>query len=196
MLLDVLDSALPPFLESGSAKMPSFFSARDIRIENTCKYFENLRQHHSIAKAQASYLAKLKDELQENEAIVLLDFAENHSFVAQDVVQSFHWNNAQATLHHFVVYCKSTGELKHLNLCVISDCMKHDTLAVHAFINKVMPYIKEKLPFVTKLHYFSDGCGGQYKNYKNLFNICLHFKDFGIEAVWHFFCHITWQKPM
>ena len=42
-----------------------------------------------------------------------------------------------------------------------------------------MPYIKEQLPFVTKLHYFSDGCGGQY-------NVCLHFKDFGIEAVWHF----------
>ena len=106
-----------------------------------------------MSKAQASYLSKLKDELKDNEAIVLLDFA----FVAQDVVQSFHWNNSQAKLHPFVVYYKSKGELKHLNLCVISDCLKHDTLEVHVFINKGMPYIKEQLPFVTKLHYFSDG---------------------------------------
>ena len=106
--------------------------------------------------------------------------------VVQDVVQSFHWNNSQATLHPFVVHYKPKGELKHLNLCVISDYLKHDNLAVHAFINKGMPYINEQLPFVTKLHYFSDGCGGQYKNYNNMYNVCLHFKDFGIEAVWHF----------
>ena len=140
-----------------------------------------------MSKAQANYLSKLKDELKDNEAIALLDFAETYSFVAQDVVQSLHWNNSQATLHPFVVYYKSKDQLKHLNLCVISDCLKHDSLAVHAFIHKGMPYIKEQPPFVTKLHYFSDGCGGQYKNYKNLYNVCLHFKDFGIEAVWHFF---------
>ena len=89
---------------------------------------------------------------------------QNYSFVAQDVVQSFHWNNSQATPHPFVVYYKSKGQLKHLNLCMISD-LKHDTFAVHTFINNGMPYIKEQLPFVTKLHYFSDGCGGQNKNY-------------------------------
>ena len=92
------------------------------------------------------------DELKDIQTIILLDFAENYSFVAKDVVQSFHWNNSQATLHPFVVYYKSKVELKHLNLCLISDCLKHDTLAVQAFINKGMPYIKEQLPFVTKLH--------------------------------------------
>ena len=121
-------------------------------IEKTFKSFDNLRQHLYISKAQASYLSKLKDELKDNEAIALLDFAENSSFEAQDVVQSFHWNNSQATLHPFVVYYKSKGELKHLNLCVISDCLKHDSLAVHAYINKGIPYIKEQRPFVTKLH--------------------------------------------
>ena len=56
-----------------------------------------------MSKAQASYLSKLKDELKDNEAMVLLDFA----VVVQDVVQSFHWNNSQATLHLFVVYYES-----------------------------------------------------------------------------------------
>ena len=56
-----------------------------------------------MSKAKASYLSKLKDELKDIEAIVLLDFAENYSFVAQDVVQSFHWHNSQATMHPFVL---------------------------------------------------------------------------------------------
>ena len=38
-----------------------------------------------MSKVQASYLSKLKDELKDNEVIVLIDFAENYSFVAQDV---------------------------------------------------------------------------------------------------------------
>ncbi len=100
-------------------------------IEKTSKSIDNLRH----LKGTSQHLSKLKDELKDNEAIVLLDFSENYAFVAQDVVQSFHWNNSQATLHPFVVYYKSKGELKHLNLCVISDCLKHDTLAVHTFIN-------------------------------------------------------------
>ena len=86
--------------------------------QKACKSCDNLRQHHYMSKPQASHLSKLKDELKDNEAVVLLDFAENYSFVAQDVVQSLHWNNSQATLHPFVVNYKSKDELKHLNLCV------------------------------------------------------------------------------
>ena len=32
------------------------------------------------------------------------DFAENFTFVMQDEVQSYHWNNAQATIHPLVCY--------------------------------------------------------------------------------------------
>ena len=55
--------------------------------------------------------------------MIVLDFAENYSFVVQDEVQGFHWNNTQATLHPFVIYYKSAGELQCSSLCVISDCL-------------------------------------------------------------------------
>ena len=73
-------------------------------IQVACDAFDNLRQHHFVAKAQASYLSKLKDDISHDEAVVLLDFAENYSFLIQDAVQGHHWDNAQATLHPFVVY--------------------------------------------------------------------------------------------
>ena len=63
-------------------------------IQTACSSFDSLRQHHFIAKAQSSYLSQLKEDLMEDQAIVMLDFAENYSFVIQDEVQGFHWNNA------------------------------------------------------------------------------------------------------
>ena len=47
--------------------------------------------------------------------------------------------------------------------------------------------LKNQLPELHKIHYFSDGCGGQYKNCKNFTKLCLHKKDYNISAVWNFF---------
>ena len=38
-----------------------------------------------------------------------------------------------------------------------------------------------------KVHYFSDGCAGQYKNGKDFINLCHHKDDFNLECVWNFF---------
>ena len=64
---------------------------------------EKLTSHSYISHAQTSYYKKRKD-VDDQSAIVLLDFAENYSFVVQDEVQAFHWNNIQATLHLIVIY--------------------------------------------------------------------------------------------
>ena len=80
---------------------------------------------HFIAKAQANHLKVAKENLSENELIILLDFAENYSFVVQDAVQRFYWENSQTTLHPSVAYFRSSnGDLKHTSICVISDCLK------------------------------------------------------------------------
>jgi hypothetical protein len=159
-------------------------------INLLCDQLDNLTTHHYIAKAQAAYLSSCKETLHEhdNTMLVLLDFAENYSFIIQDSIQGFYWDNKQATLHPFAVYYSKDGMLcKPLSLCVISDCMQHDTVSVYAFINVVVKYLKEMLPHVKHVKYFSDGCGGQYKNYKNFRNLCLHSQDFGLSAEWHFF---------
>ena len=117
-------------------------------IQTACNSFESLRQHHFIAKAQSSYLSTLKEDLEGDQAVIMLDFAENYSFVVQDEVQGFHWNNAQATLHSAgELQCSSFGELRCSSLCVVSDCLIHDTTTVHAFVTTVISYIRVELPF-------------------------------------------------
>ena len=56
-------------------------------------------------------------------------------------------------------------------------------------------YLNELLPQVKKLFYISDGCGGQYKNYKNFMNLCLHKYNFGLNAEWIFFATSHGKSP-
>ena len=53
------------------------------------KKLDDLTSHSFISKEQSSYLKHLKEKLTPNECVVLLDFAENYSFMVQDEVQSF-----------------------------------------------------------------------------------------------------------
>jgi hypothetical protein len=156
-------------------------------IQNLAKQIFSLTTHHYITKSQSQYLKQLKQTLETDEAIVIGDFSENYTFIAQDASQSFHWTNSQVTLHPFIAYYKTDdGKLHHYSYCFISDCLEHTTFAVYTFQQLLIKKIKNKMN-IGKIYYFSDGCGGQYKNYKNFINICHHEKDFGIKCEWNFF---------
>lgn len=147
-----------------------------------------LTRHHYVSKKQSEYFKNLKTNLKENEIIILLDFSENYSFVIQDEVQGFHWENSQCTVHPFVVYHKDIeGTLIPTSYCFLSPDTKHSTAMVYTFLSILLPEIKTKFPHVTKVHYFSDGCAGQYKNRFNFLNVYYHKEDFGLDCEWHFF---------
>ena len=156
-------------------------------IEEVTAHFDTLRVHHFIAKSKSNFLKDLKEKLKENELIILLDFAENYSFIVQNGVQGYHWNNSQVKLHPIVVYYKKSGILCSKSYCLISDCLNHDTNVVHKFMSVVLNDIRAKRPNATKCIYFSDGAFSQYKNCKNFINLRHHNSDHGLEAEWNFF---------
>jgi hypothetical protein len=98
------------------------------------------------------FLKELKCNLQSGEFVVLCDFAENYSFVLQDGVQGFYWNNAQATTHPFVIYFKKSDTLntEHENLVLIPDCLKHDSILVYTFRRHLMKFIENKFELPLK----------------------------------------------
>ena len=71
-----------------------------------CRQVKFLCEHHFVKNSQEAYLEHHKLTLIEDHALILLDFAENYSFIIQGAVQGYHWNNSQATLHLFVLYRK------------------------------------------------------------------------------------------
>ena len=64
--------------------------------EEVTSNFDTLRAHYFIAKSPGNFLEDLKEKLKENELTILLDFAENYSFIVQDAVQGYQRPNALA----------------------------------------------------------------------------------------------------
>ncbi|GBN03596.1 hypothetical protein AVEN_201855-1 [Araneus ventricosus] len=158
-------------------------------LDHLFQSLPKLLSHSFIATQQSSYLRHSKENLLQNQCIVLCNFAENYTFILQDAAQGFHWNNAQATIHPFVIYYvdEETKKKAHPSL-VISDCVVHDTVAVHLFQYLMIDFLKQNLSYKPeKLNYFSDGAASQYKNKSNFLNLCNHEKDFGIKAERNFF---------
>ena len=126
-----------------------------------------------------------------------MTFAENYSFVIQDAVQGFHWNN-QATIHRLVIYCSGNNavryELNFLNFVVISESPTHNSVSVHCFLKRLLTFLGSKLT-VMKVYYFSDGAASQYKNKNYFVNLAFHCRDFNIEAKWHFFTTAHGKGP-
>jgi len=162
---------------------------RDSYIEKLTQIIDDLTRHSFVAKTQSAYMNVLNERLiSETEILMQGDFVDNFSFVVQDEIQSLHWENSQATLHPFVAYYRhNDGTLENLNIMIISDSKVHNSVSVHAFLEAALDLVKNKFPTVKKVHYFTDGCGGQYKNRYNFINLSPHQSDFGLQAKWNFF---------
>ena len=120
-------------------------------IEKLILKIHYVTRHHYTAHSQAMYLWKLKEDLPLSEIILLLDFSKNYSFVCQDSVQGFHWNNNQETVHPFKMYEKDiNGSLNCRSLCIISNSRNHGVHTVDAFIAKIKEHIKQIIPFQIK----------------------------------------------
>ena len=138
--------------------------------------------HPYILKCQLRYLKKLKSEINSSTVLFLDGFAENYQFVIQDEVQEFHCNNSQYTLHPVVTYYQENDGLKNISYCVISDDRKHDVALGYEVQKAILAYLKCKLPGLSTIIYFTDGCEGQCINRKKFYNFCQHKSDFGLNA--------------
>lgn len=166
-------------------------------LETLIISLESLIPHSFITKAQAKYLKEYKENLKSNQAIVLLDFSENYSYVIQNEAQGYHWTRNSCSLHPAVIYTQDEDkdELVVSSLCIVSDDLEHDVPFVHETQRVVVEFIKEKFPKVNSLLYFSDGCAAQYKNCKNFINLCHHESDFNLSASWCFFATSHGKSP-
>ena len=155
---------------------------------STMKQYELFLQHVERVRHQYRSAAELKAKLPINEVAVQMDFAENFACQSADEIQSAYWNSTNVTLHPVVAHRQSLpGNIEHKNYVFVSDVNQHNSRAVVAIIQKLVPLIKADLPTVTKIHYWTDSPTSQYRN-RYIFDIlCRHESLFGIKAVWNYF---------
>ena len=119
--------------------------------------------HNFIVKTHFENMKYTKIKFIYDTEILLGNLVENYAFV-QDRVQMFHLDSHQAILHPFVAYYRDDEVvLQHMKTMFISDTTHNSCLRQFVF-EVTLHYIKERFPTV-KVYYFTDGCGGQHKNW-------------------------------
>ena len=157
-------------------------------IDLLIQKLDEITVHLFNAPVQSAYLNNLKETIGPDEAIVLGEFVKNYSFIIQDEVQGYHWNKSQCSLHPSVIYHQSENALIQASICILSDDVTHDVSFVYKVMEAAVEFIKTRLiPDIKTIHYFSDGCAGQYKNQKHFYNLCFHGSDFPVDCEWNIF---------
>ncbi|XP_036335252.1 uncharacterized protein LOC118745729 [Rhagoletis pomonella] len=164
-------------------------------IQNYCLASETFLMHSFIAKEQANYYKTLKNNLEIDQCLVTCDFAENYAFIVQNAVTGFHWNNDQATIFPIVFYYNDGGKINHQTLIFISDCKKHDSVAVYVFLKSFNEWLSRFNANIRKCIYFSDGAPQQFKNVKHFTTIYNHENDWPICGM-ALSCHCPWKSSM
>lgn len=70
-----------------------------------------LKSYSFISKQQSQFFEGNKNNLNEEEALVVLDFSENYKYVVQHASQAFHFNNNQCTVFPVVYYYERMEKL-------------------------------------------------------------------------------------
>jgi hypothetical protein len=128
----------------------------------------------------------LKEHLEENEAVIHVDFSENYICKYHSEIQSCHFGggHSQATIHTGVYYT-SNGLV---SFATISDCNRHDASAVWAHLSPILGYLNEENPNTDTLHFFSDGPTAQYRNKLNFYLFSTQLVKHGIQCgTWNMF---------
>lgn len=145
-----------------------------------------LKSHSFITWKQSEYQKSLKDNLPTGTVLMMFDFTQNFTYVAQDAAQAFYFNNSQCSVFPLIFYYKEGGILKHRCCVFLSDCTKHDSAFVYAALTIILPKIRALIKSVKKVIYFTDGAKQHFKNRYQIDLLRHHKEDFGLEAEWHF----------
>ena len=108
---------------------------------------------------------------------MLMDFAENRKACYSQEPKGVYYGKDMFSLHPVVIYWKNDrGQLVRHVLNFISDDLKHDYHAVHAFTSKAIEYVEKHVLRIKRLVLLSDGCGAQYKGYGTFADLSLYSK--------------------
>ncbi|XP_041456271.1 uncharacterized protein LOC121408727 [Lytechinus variegatus] len=150
------------------------------------------REHVERIKKQFEAILECKKDLPPGECVLQMDFAENYTCVPLEEIQSAYWTQESVTIHPIVAYFRDgsteSSNLIHKSFVAVSDEKGHNSSMVIAILKKVVPRLKELIPNLSKIHYWTDGPTSQYRN-KTIFSLVGdHSIVFpGVRAQWNFF---------
>ena len=166
-----------------------------VTVTSTCEEYKDtlisainaITKHSLLAKCQANFLGAKKESMKANE-VITSSWCKMKSKVTIGVKNTVHYT-------HLLYILLTMMEIFYTILCFISDDKNHNTNFVYKIQTILVDYLKENLPIVDMIFYFSDSCAEQDKNHKNFINLCHHQQDFNMNPEWIFFATSHGKSP-
>lgn len=155
--------------------------------------FPGIKYHVEMANHQHKTVRVQRDTLTPyKRCTIQLDFAQNWLVGYGQEVQSAYYAKDPVTIHPAVLHVRvvdahGTVVTKVFSLCLVTDDRRHDAGAVMAFVETIVRWIKENLPEIEMIHFWSDSPSSQYRNISIFSMICRHAELHGIKCTWSYF---------
>ena len=146
-------------------------------LQQSARHFFNIGHQYKT-------LRFLRENLDEGEIMIHMDFSENYSCKYQKEIQSVHFgaSQKQISLHTGVAYTK----VATIPFATVSDNLKHGPPAIWAHLAVILNYLKETTA-VDIVHFVSDGPTTQYRSRSNLYLFAVKVFEYGFrKATWNF----------
>jgi hypothetical protein len=156
---------------------------RDVldEFQTTFKYY---KLHKFIQQTQKDYLNNSRENIRDNEAILIIDYAEKYSTDFQNAVQSAYFGSRSISVLTARAY---VGPRAEYSFAIVSDNNTQGKFEVFAALKYIVEQLKSRHEELSHMKIFSDGCGGQFKNKFQFKNILHALSDFGLTIELAFF---------
>ncbi|CAF1275201.1 unnamed protein product [Rotaria sordida] len=139
--------------------------------------------HVFIKRQQSNFFEQMKADSDEKSIVVQVDYAENFSIQEQDAVQSAHWSTKTISIFTAHAWC---GPL-NFSFALPSDNITHNKYCVNTCLDYIIGELKQYLPDLKTIKFFSDGAASQFKQrflFRNLIRLSI---DCDLNLSWSFF---------
>lgn len=185
-----------PVLIKGSEKMcqktikENILSPKKDLINLMLSKLPEFMKHLNNIYHQYQALNLAKRQVNEETAILHIDFAENYICKYAEEVQAVHFGGSkpQISLHTAVLYHYVESESTITPFCTISENLRHDPVFICNHLLPIIKIIKRIHPNLQTIHLVSDGPSSQYRN-KSMFFLMANFLavNFNVQnLIWHY----------
>ncbi|CAF4866414.1 unnamed protein product, partial [Rotaria magnacalcarata] len=152
-------------------------------VQHLSSLIQQYLSHVFIKRAQSSLFEELKESTDDKKVLLQVDYAENFAMDQQDAIQSTYWNTRMLSIFTAHAWCGANN----YSFALVSDNVTHDKYCVAACLNNIITKLKQYLPDLEEIVFFSDGAASQFKQRYLLQNMTRMMVEHTLKLSWNFF---------
>lgn len=139
--------------------------------------------HVFIKREQSKFFEQMKDNSDDKSIVVQVDYAENFTTEEQDAIQSAHWSTKSISIFTAHAWCDPLN----FSFALPSNNVTHNKFCINTCLDFLIGELKQYLPDLKTIIFFSDGAASQFKQrflFRNLTRLSI---DYDLNLSWSFF---------